>query len=147
MAVTRSRTSSSSRPGRSSVKEYAGRGSPQVPTSRTRSVAASRSQSAASTCSHGIRAAAGEVERVPGAGDRRRLGGGPGQHLLPRRDLHGRGGTPQLHSLPDDPVAQRAAVLLEGGELAEHPVVRLGVLDRVGALQLRLDRRRSGAAP
>ena len=38
----------------------------------------------------------------------------------------------------DGAAAHRAVLLLQGDELAEHPVVALGLLDRVGALELRL---------
>src|SRR6478752_1139076 len=55
LAVTRSRTSCSSSPGSSSVRWWTGRTSPQEPTSLTRSVDDSWSQSAAWTSSHGIR--------------------------------------------------------------------------------------------
>ena len=55
LAVTRSRTSSSSRPGSVSVAVCTGRSSPQLPTSESRNVSVSRSQLAASTCSQGTR--------------------------------------------------------------------------------------------
>ena len=34
-----------------------------------------------------------------------------------------------------DELAERTAVLLEGDQLAEHPVVLGGLVDRVGALE------------
>ena len=37
------------------------------------------------------------------------------------------------------PVAQLTVLLLEGDQLTEHPVVDLGLVDRIGALQLGLD--------
>ena len=65
--------------------------------------------------------AAGQAGRVQHAGG----------HLAPRRQ--------PLHSVAaDGPLPQRPPVALERDELAEHPVVLAGLVDRVGPLQLRL---------
>ena len=130
------------------TSSWTGRGSPQLPTSMTRSRSPSRSHSAAWTCSHGMRDA-GDVEGVAGAADpARRPRAGPGQQPLARRDRQvGAASRPPHHDtvLTTTPscgaqgeVAQLATVLLQRDELAEHPVVLGGVLDRVGALQSRL---------
>ena len=138
VAVTRSRTSSSSRPGSVRMKEYAGRGSPQVPTSLTLSVRSRgpsrrpRPAPRGSGRRRGGRAPIGCRRRR-----RTRPRPRPAPSPPPRPRRPGRYAGASL--LPDDPVAQLAAVLLERGELTEHPVERLGVLDRVGALQLRLE--------
>ena len=124
LAVTRSRTSSRSRRGSAMAKLCSRRGWPQRPTSATRKASVSRSQSAASTSSQGSRVAV-EVERVAGAAERARRrrprsrpAPAPPAPPVPWSDCR-RATSRRAHR----PVAQGAAVLLEGDQLAEHLVV------------------------
>ena len=121
-----------------STRSCSTRGSPHEPTSLTRSVEVSRSQSAASTCSQGTRRPVADVERVAGAATtapsaaRSRPAPSP-----PRATSTGGLRTPP-HAAP---TVRSRSLRRCCSRAASSPNIRLysaGVLDRVGALQPRL---------
>ena len=81
------------------ASSYVGRGSPQVPTSLTRSVSESRSQSAARPASRAPGAVAGRAGRAPPGCPRPRRPTRPGQHPLPAATRR-KGRPPPPHCVP-----------------------------------------------